>query len=379
MPGFNKGFTLVELMIGITIIAILSTVGYVVFSNIQKNARDAKRKEDVNAIAKAYEANYSNQYNQLASSNFAIGSIPNDPRNVDYYNVLATDYSAYKVCAALENNSENICNSSTSSCYCKGSAQGSFNQNSQITGFGSELGLGNDYCDPDNILDQGLVGYWNLNKGSGTSANDSSGSNNHGTLINGSIWSTDIPSPQFGKSISFNGSTNYIAVPNSVSLSLNSSLTLSAWVKRNSLTSFSYTIISKGSLNGGSTNVSYGLFLAGTNNYSGRISNNGSTITGITSSGVYNDTNWHLVTLVYNSSLQTLNLYIDGVQAATPLTGVTSSLFTNNTNFTVGSMILSGAPSWFWNGLIDDVRVYNRPLSAVEIGMLYNSGVGCVP
>ncbi len=56
----KSGFTLVELLVVITIIAILSVIGVTVFTGIQKNARDTKRKGDVNAISKALEAKYSN-------------------------------------------------------------------------------------------------------------------------------------------------------------------------------------------------------------------------------------------------------------------------------------------------------------------------------
>ena len=51
----KKGFTLIELMITITIIAVLATVGLVVFSTVQKNARASKRIQDLDSIKKALE------------------------------------------------------------------------------------------------------------------------------------------------------------------------------------------------------------------------------------------------------------------------------------------------------------------------------------
>lgn len=51
----NKGFTLVELLVAITIVAILSMIALTLYSSSQKSARDAKRKEDINAISKALE------------------------------------------------------------------------------------------------------------------------------------------------------------------------------------------------------------------------------------------------------------------------------------------------------------------------------------
>lgn len=77
-----QGFTLVELLIVVSIIAILAVIGLVIFGNFQKNARDARRKADINSIATAMESNYNEttgQYKALAVSMFSGGVIPKDP------------------------------------------------------------------------------------------------------------------------------------------------------------------------------------------------------------------------------------------------------------------------------------------------------------
>jgi len=53
----KKGFTLVELLIAITIIAILSSLALVSYNTIQQNARDARRKTDISAMVQAVELN----------------------------------------------------------------------------------------------------------------------------------------------------------------------------------------------------------------------------------------------------------------------------------------------------------------------------------
>ncbi len=55
MSAHKKGFTLIELLVVIAIIAILSVIGFTVFTNVQKSARDAKRRSDIDAISKALE------------------------------------------------------------------------------------------------------------------------------------------------------------------------------------------------------------------------------------------------------------------------------------------------------------------------------------
>lgn len=85
LPKTNKeGFTLVELLVVVSILAILAVVGVVVFQGQQKNARDTRRKADIEAIAQAMEAaKVPGQINYvaLAASMFSAGSVPSDPTN----------------------------------------------------------------------------------------------------------------------------------------------------------------------------------------------------------------------------------------------------------------------------------------------------------
>lgn len=77
-----KGFTLIELLVAMAIVAILSTIGLVVYGNFQQRARDAKRANELGAIGSALEGKRQAgriAYSPLASSDFASGSIPTDP------------------------------------------------------------------------------------------------------------------------------------------------------------------------------------------------------------------------------------------------------------------------------------------------------------
>ena len=80
MPNKSSGFTLIELLIVVAIISILSVVGYVQYNNIQKSARDAKRKADIESIGKSMEINKTSSGYQILQTSFFSGGIPYDPR-----------------------------------------------------------------------------------------------------------------------------------------------------------------------------------------------------------------------------------------------------------------------------------------------------------
>ncbi|MBW7955910.1 type II secretion system protein [Patescibacteria group bacterium] len=102
----KAGFTLIELMVVVAIIGILMAAGILAFSNAQQNARDSRRRADIDAISKAleqYYANNSSSYPATAgaiNSYFPAGVSPSDPQGGAYDMSLST--SAYCVCAELE-------------------------------------------------------------------------------------------------------------------------------------------------------------------------------------------------------------------------------------------------------------------------------------
>lgn len=130
----DKGFTLIELMVAITIIAILATISMTLFTDVQRNGRDSRRKGDVDAISKALEAAYNAQTGvypaALAGTMFAGDVVPTDPRTGTGYFTSGLGTAQYIVCATLEKNTGNFSDNGTTpvaantgSTYCKKGAQ----------------------------------------------------------------------------------------------------------------------------------------------------------------------------------------------------------------------------------------------------------------
>ena len=81
-------------------------------------------------------------------------------------------------------------------------------------------------CASPAVAASGLVAYWKFDEGSGTTVADSSGNGNTGTLVNGPLWTAG----RVGNALFFDGIDDNVTVPDSTSLDLSSSFTLSAWV-----------------------------------------------------------------------------------------------------------------------------------------------------
>jgi len=200
-----------------------------------------------------------------------------------------------------------------------------------------------------------LAMRWDFDECSGTAVSDQSETATPGTLTNGPLWSTDTPSGQ-GCSLSFDGSDDYVASTAQINLA-NQSFTISAWAVRR-VSGVYQNIFSAGSVAGVSQLLHFG-FRSGNTFMCDFYGNNTDT------TATFTDTKWHHYVCTFDATTRARKLYVDGSLAAST---IAPSAFIGTSTVGVGRVNNS---SYYYNGLIDDVRLYKRAMTSIEIQDLY--------
>jgi len=197
----------------------------------------------------------------------------------------------------------------------------------------------------------GLAAYWKFDEGEGITATDSSGNNNTGILTNGPNWVDG----KLGKALDFDGVDDYISINDSLSLSLTTAVSISMWIYIDTL-------------------ADKVLATKGLQDYEMRISsnklemwvnadgNNRNIAGGIT----LQMGQWYHLTDTYDGA--TIKSYVNGILDR-QITYV-ASINDTGTNLWIGSY---GGGGNFFDGKVDEVRIYNGALSAKEIRTIYNA------
>jgi glucose/arabinose dehydrogenase len=197
----------------------------------------------------------------------------------------------------------------------------------------------------------GLVARYAFEEATGSVTADLSGNNNSGTLSGGVSWTTG----KFGTGINFGGASGEVVASDAPSLDLTGSFTLMAWVKPDTLAGF-HTILIKES----SATCGYWLQTNGTQISSGFNAGSGCLDHQTTSANLATG-NWYHIAAVLDRTANTFQIYLDGTSIlAVPETAAPAP----NTESLVLGRTHAGE---FWNGSLDDVRIYNRALTPAEI------------
>jgi len=208
-------------------------------------------------------------------------------------------------------------------------------------------------------LNLGLVVQWKLDESSGTTAADSSGNGYDGTLtnMNGNEWTTGT----LDGALEFDGSDELVSCGNLDVTGGDGHITLTAWMKADDFGTSDARFISKAT--GTSTSQHYWMLSTWNGSQLRFRLRTSSTQNLYSSSGVLSTGVWTHVAATWDGS--TMRVYRNATDV-----GSTSKSGTLATNGSVGVAIGNqppGAGNRPFDGLIDDVRIYNRALSAAEL------------
>lgn len=215
------------------------------------------------------------------------------------------------------------------------------------------------------VVHPDLVGYWKFDEGSGNIAHDSSVFGNNGTLINGPTWTTG----QVNNALSFDGVNDYVDCGKGAgNLLTTGSIEVWVYTDRNypsDTSSYYYRGIIAKTTGGAAGQQSWWIDWYGTNSIRYLRAGIGDASSSIIILANYNfNHQWHHLVFTFDGSL--LKLYDDGNL-------LVSSAQTKNPQFLDVSLQIGRAFGVsYWQGLIDEPRIYNRALSAEEIKRHYD-------
>jgi prepilin-type N-terminal cleavage/methylation domain-containing protein len=399
----NKGFTLVELMVVVVIIAILALVGFSAYARSQQLARDTKRKEDMkdltNALAlyqqakgvlvsgtfKSTDSNWSSVLGGDSEFTNYTNQMPQDPISSRAYEYIGdTNGFTYTLCTQLESPTSADTSSKPSACtspYIGGLTYNSGVDTSAQTAPTSSPIIIITPTPTPTTLTNGLVSYWNMDQPSGNLIDSVS---SYTGVVTGT---TSINPGKINRGRSFNGSPDYVTITHNSNLNPGTGdFSLSYWMY--------YT-----GQRGGVAKSTGDPTCFSCSGYTGwdLIVNSDKIIwaTVGTSQSKFRNINapitpnqWTLLTMTWQASTGILKLYVNGALSGTDSTG---SGTVGNINFSTNMVIGCLATPYcsgsnLLKGQIDEVGIWNRALTGPttnctdqpgsEVCKLYNSGNG---
>lgn len=216
-------------------------------------------------------------------------------------------------------------------------------------GFIDEVRVYNRHLTVNEIKDIVNSGYWTFDETSGSTASDSSGNENNGSVY-GASWTS---SGKMDGALDFDGSNDYVELPGIIN-PVDDKFTASAWVRLDT-SSGDHVIFQQDGTGGRSwiTRKSNGTLQS----YIGGGYTN--------STGTLSVGQWHHVAVTYDGT--TVRLWLDGI-----LDGSSNRSGESSTgNILVGKHKSLGK---YWNGKIDNVRIFNYKLDSEEIKSLFEQG-----
>lgn len=213
-------------------------------------------------------------------------------------------------------------------------------------------------------LARGLVGRWTFDEGMGSIARDVSGRGNHGTVMGDAKWTEG----RIGGALEFDGTDDFVSIPNESSFDITGSVTVSAWIRVESFTKTWQAIVTKGDrawrLHRANDTKSVGFACSDLSR--GQVGD-------LYGKKVVADGRWHHVAGVLDGTKT--SIFVDGTLDASAKSS--PSISVNDFPVLIGEN--AQAKGRLFRGLIDDVRIYDRALSVDELRALAKGGGAAAP
>ncbi len=243
---------------------------------------------------------------------------------------------------------------------------GGFTENGALTTPSSQPG---DSLIQSGDLASGLVGHWKLDETSGTTATDSSAGGNNGTMAGGLDAGTDSAAGKVSTALDFDGTDDYVETAADAAYSL-TSMTLAAWVYIPSTLPAGFATILEHD-RGGNNMFALAKRPSGDNHdFNFQWAGWGGNPSLRSTTAATTDT-WIHVVGTFDYATADAHFYINGVLESTDLNGKLP-IVGSNFDIRIGRTNNDIEP---WKGRIDDVRIYDRALSAADVDNLYRNGV----
>jgi hypothetical protein len=198
----------------------------------------------------------------------------------------------------------------------------------------------------------GLIGWWKFDEAEGKTAADSSGGHHNGTLVGNAKWAQG----KIGGAIALDGTGSFVQIADKTAFDMGDQITLASWVNIRSVPVDWMAILTKGDSAWRMSTLS--------RERKAHFNVNNASSDVFSSSSTINANEWHHLAAVYNGSV--MQLYVDGkLDATQPWAG---GIAKNNSDVLIGENVEQ--PNRCFDGLIDDVRIYNYALAESEIKAL---------
>jgi hypothetical protein len=202
--------------------------------------------------------------------------------------------------------------------------------------------------------------------------------NNNNGEVHGATLTTDKVNHANSAYAFVDTSKNYIDALNPSSLGISSAITIAAWVYIEEFRSTNFQVVQK---NATGINHAFAMPILGNDGiyYGGSLQKNKFglelTLNGTFKSGMWSATsllagNWYHLAATYDHSTQTTKLYLNG-QLDHTITGFSGTIQQNGNFLNIGRF--GGENRDYFNGKLDDIRIYNEALSDSQIKSLYSS------